>query len=497
VLCGVLWYLWLCFAISSLLQVCGSRYVLTSCNYCCVAQAGVTAVEFAAQLGSSKNIQALLQRAHPAGASASVAVSDRRDAANEQAQSKIESAGHIPSVAAARVGADGSISGTATAGADSSSHTAADPSAKSGTDFSLVGDSIRYDRDSTQWRCRTQPAAGSEGSWEEVLSCRSSLDGQEVQAYVSYRDSASSDRGEAAATRNTVAAEEAVGSGTEGGEGDELRFSVGSNPSSQHSASASASEDRRGHKHRASGAANHRDKNRAAKRQKVKELRAQRRRERAASCGSQSDLGEMDQCTPQAGQHDICNGAYDSTQPPVREQAEAALYHLRAQYQQKLQAVSARYEARIAALQAQLRSTQGTSETDPHQCLQQEEQLVPGAGEGELNSSVDWDQEIHFQPDFPNTSPGKRSPRSGTPAGLGRSPRHRKQRRPSSPVADTMSSPAVESAAPMQDGAGLGAVDEVPVLDRHSGVGQVAGDVCDRPVVQAPGKLLHCILLNP
>jgi hypothetical protein len=447
----------------------------------------VTAVEFAAQLGSSKKIQALLQRAHPAGASASVAVSDRRDAANEQAQSKIESAA---SVAAARVGADGSISGTATAGADSSSHTAADPSAKSGTDFSLVGDSIRYDRDSTQWRCRTQPAAGSEGSWEEVLSCRSNLDGQEVQVYVSYRDSASSDRGEAAATRNTIAAEEAVGSGTEGGDGAELRFSVGSNPSSQHSASASASEDRRGHKHRASGAANHRDKNRAAKRQKVKELRAQRRRERAASVGSQSDVGEVDQGTPQAGQQDVCYGADDSTQPPVREQAEAALYHLRAQYQQKLQAVSARYEARIAALQAQLRSTQGTSETDPHQCLQQEEQHVPCAGEGELNSSVDWDQEIHFQPGSPNTSPGKRSPRSGTPAGLGKSPRHRKQRRPSSPVADAMSSPAVESAAPVQDGAGLGAVDEVPVLEGHSGVGQVAGDVCDRLTVQAPGKQL-------
>jgi hypothetical protein len=471
--------------------------LLISCTCCCIAQAGVTAVEFAAQLGCSKKIQALLQRYQPAVASASVAVS-ARDAANEEPQLQLESARPAPCVAAAHGGADPNISGTATAGADSPSHTAADPSAKSGTDFSLVGDSIRYDQDGTQWRCRTQPAAGSEGSWEEVLSCRSSLDGQEVQAYVSYRDSASSDRGEAAATRNTVAAEEAVGSGTEGGEGDELRFSVGSNPSSQHSASASASEDRRGHKHRASGAANHRDKNRAAKRQKVKELRAQRRRERAASCGSQSDVGEVDQDTPQAGQHDICYGADDSAQLPVREQAEAALYHLRAQYQQKLQAVSARYEARIAALQAQLKSTQGLPQADPHQCLQQEEQLVPGAGEGELNSSVDWDQEIHFQPDSPNTSPGKRSPRSGTPAGLGRSPRHRKQRRPRSPVAgDAMSSPAVESAAPMQDGAGLGAVDEVPVLERHSGVGQVAGDVCDRLVVQAPGKLLHCILLNP
>jgi hypothetical protein len=168
---------------------------------------------------------------------------------------------------------------------------------------------------------------------------------------------------------------------------------------------------------------------RAAKKARRKAVRQQLRRERrqlAEGCGCVDDsfgsdiFGDL--------QHDESCGA-DALYPdptgcgPMDARCaglkgcavkEAELQQMRASYDANLAAVSADYQARIAALQEQLRQVQGLSEGDHHP---------------ELHSSFEWDQEIEFLVAPPGTRgedryAGMRSPRSPrSPRTSRRSPR--------------------------------------------------------------------------
>lgn len=253
--------------------------------------------------------------------------------------------------------------------------------------------SVRVDGDGTEWTCRTRRAPGSDASWEEVLSCTSGADGEVVEALVSY----AADHGHA---RPVVA--------RSGGEEGEASFSAGSNWSSPDTESPGSASPRRRGRH----VGHHReDPYRAAKAERVRQLRRQlrerrqeRRRKRAASRDSLSGP-EVGQCSPGVAD-DTGAGPEGVEPPPVREQAEAALYHLRAQYELRLQEVSAQYEARIAALQAQLRDLHGLNnqESHPSPGIGKDAPTADTAGE-QLNSSLDWDQEIEFSHGSPRCSP--------------------------------------------------------------------------------------------
>jgi hypothetical protein len=245
----------------------------------------------------------------------------------------------------------------------------------------------------------------------------------------------------------------------------------------------------------------------AVKRARRRELRQQRRAARAAvrrsrSASSNDEMQSEDEAAAagvaDGSQQQSSSSAAGEGLPAagVMEQAEAALYKLKAKYDHKLAAISARYEARIASLQAQLRSLHAASATETSETGQGENQ---GAGNNDepqypvedLNGSIDWDQEIVFMAP-PGTrgedryaglrtpSPPCRSPRTARTPKVARSP---------ATATETPSAPhSVDCTVHRRRRSGSGAR-RVGADGEVTNAGVQAGEVADGPTLPACAAL--------